>query len=428
MQDAPRTQPGFDPLDLPDDALEDAITTLNASIAVATWRLLCLIAELDRRELCGAWGLNSTAHWLNWKCGIDVGAARAKVRVARALEDLAGINAAFAKGELSYSKVRAMTRVATPENEAYLLMIARHGTAMHMEQLVRGYRRAKRLEESAHAEKVHASRELRWHIDENGCYVFSARLAPEQGALVLKALDAATDERHRDAAPADALCALAEQFLANGSTPSRQAERYQVVVHVGRESLREQGESERCELDHGPALAAETARRISCDAATVEIEEDADGNVLDIGRRSRVIPPALRRALESRDRGCRFPGCTHHRFVDGHHMRHWADGGATALDNLVLLCRRHHRLVHEGGFTVVRRDDRKLVFLRPDGQPIGTAASASAPIPIEQVVTKWGIDVSAETCVPRWDGEPMDLDVAVAALRGSALCESGAGP
>jgi len=433
--------PDFDPLSLDNDTLEDAITTLSASIAVATWRLLRLIAELDRRELCGMWGVKSTAHWLNWKCGLDMGAAREKVRVARALEGLPRIDAAFARGELSYSKVRAITRVGAPENEEFLLMIARHGTAMHLERLVRAYRRVQRIEASEHAEKLHAGRELRWHIDEDGCYVIEARLPAEQGALLLKALEAAADEDARGATTAesvsaetretpppeserpalparraDALCRIAEAYLTGDSTTARQADRYQVTVHVARESLCEEGDSGRCEIDHGPALAPETARRLACDAALVEIEEDERGNVLDIGRRSRSIPPALRRALENRDRGCRFPGCTHHRFVDGHHIRHWADGGETSLDNLVLLCRAHHRLVHEGGFTLARRDDGKLLFLRPDGRPVPDVVVPPEALPIEQIVLAAGADVSAETCVPRWDGHSMDLELAVDAL------------
>jgi len=133
----------------------------------------------------------SCAHWLNWKCGVGLNAAREKVRVARALEDLPRIAAAFAAGELSYSKVRAMTRVATPESEEYLLMIARHGTASHLERLVRGYRRMKRIEETAQANGAHAMREVTWYWDDDGSLVFKARLPPERGALVVKALAAA---------------------------------------------------------------------------------------------------------------------------------------------------------------------------------------------------------------------------------------------
>ena len=167
---------GFDPECLSTNALEDEIHALSACITVATWRLLMLIAELDRR---GAWqqcGVLSCAHWLNWKCGIDMGAAREKVRVARALESLPLVNDALARGELSYSKTRAITRVATPESQDYLLMIARHGTASHVEKLVRAYRSVERLHEAARARSTHAQRALRWGFEDDGTMRITVRL------------------------------------------------------------------------------------------------------------------------------------------------------------------------------------------------------------------------------------------------------------
>jgi len=147
------------------------------------------------------------------------------------------------------------------------------------------------------------------------------------------------------------------------------AERYQVVVHVTAETLAAD-ESGRCELDNGQALALDTVRRITCDSSLLRITEDDAGNPLDIGRKTRAVPPALRRALQARDSGCRFPGCNHRRFVDAHHIRHWADGGDTSIDNLVLLCRHHHRLVHENGFGVERATDNSVRFRRPNGHII----------------------------------------------------------
>ena len=440
------TPPEFHPERFLNDTLEDSITTLAANIAAATWQLLMLIAEFDRREVWGNHGLNSCAHWLNWQCGIALGAAREKVRVARALEHLPLISAAFAAGVVSYSKVRAMTRVATPENEDTLLMIARHGTAMHVEQTVRAYRQVQRIEETEKANGAHQARSLDWHYDDDGMLVIQARLPAETGAMLLKALAAAADDLAADGTPtdpmketavdtnvpagtspsaahpaatrrADALSHLGEQFLAQGAVTSRQADRHQIVVHVDRETLRAADRTTRCEIEHGPALAAETARRLACDAGIVEIEEDADGQALAIGRKTRAVPSAIRRALEARDRGCRFPGCTRHRTVDAHHIQHWADGGETSVDNLLLLCRHHHRLVHEGGFALERRDDGKLLFLRPDGMPL---PEVPAPTPatedLAKLVRMTGLHVSAETCVPNWRGERLDLDLAVLGL------------
>jgi hypothetical protein len=168
---------------------------------------------------------------------------------------------------------------------------------------------------------------------------------------------------------ADALTTMAETALRHGPGPQPSAERYQVVVHVTAETLAA-GDAGRCELDSGPRLAPDTTRRIACDGSLLWIIDDAAGNPLDIGRKTRAVPPAMQRALRSRDHGCRFPGCTHDRFVDAHHIRHWANGGETSLDNLVLLCRRHHLLVHEGGFGVERIADGALRFTRPDGRVI----------------------------------------------------------
>lgn len=435
------------PEDLSDDALEASITTLAATIAAATCELLGLVAEFDRREAWGGAGLRSCAHWLNWKCGIALGAAREKVRVARALETLPGIHSAFAAGAVSYSKVRAMTRVATPGNEDYLLMIARHGTAAHVERAVRAYRRVDRLEATATANERHAARTCHWRYDEDGALVLEARLPAEAGAVLVQALGAALEDLGDASAPpakdvpaetpsdltvrdpsadepfaarrADALCHLAEQFLANGpvASDSASAERHQIVVHVDPPALRAEGEYARCDLDTGPALAPETARRLACDASVVPMVADADAAPLDAGRRSRTVPPALRRFLRERDGGCRFPGCTQHRHVDAHHVHHWADGGATRADNLVLLCRQHHRLVHEGGFGLERRPGGQLVFTDPRGRRLDHAPTPpQVTMPLAAHVAARHVDVSAETLVPAWQGERMDLGMVIDGL------------
>lgn len=235
--------------------------------------------------------------------------------------------------------------------------------------------------------------------------VITVGLPADQGALVVQAIHAALDaqwrerdgsDREQDAVAnvsaetsaalspssdsfdnaespvaarrADALCHIAEQFLAHEAVTSRLAERYQVVVHVDRSLLSEEGHGDCCHIEHAGAIAAETARRLVCDASLVTLHAGEGGELLHIGRRSRVIPPAIRRALAHRDKGCRFPGCLNHLYVDAHHIRHWADGGETRMDNLVLLCRHHHGLLHEGGFTLERRDDGKLQFFHPDGE------------------------------------------------------------
>jgi hypothetical protein len=371
-------------------ALEREITDLCAQINAASYRLLQLIAELDDQEPWGAWGLNSCAHWLNWRCGIGMNAAREKVRVAHALKDLPLISTSFATGELSFSKVRAATRIADPANEKELLDLARYATAAQVEKLVRAYRGVERREERERAVEQHASRELNYYFDDDGSLVIRARLPAEEGAVVLQALNAAMDAQYVEKnetktedvtavtpepperfaqSRADALVTMAETTLRHDPEPLSSGERYQVVVHVTAETLSE-NEPGRCELDNGQALALDTVRRLTCDSSLLRITEDEAGNPLDIGRKTRAVPPALRRALQSRDAGCRFPGCNQHRFVDAHHIHHWADGGDTSIDNLLLLCRRHHRLVHEQGFGVERSADNDIRFTRLDGRVI----------------------------------------------------------
>jgi len=370
------------------EALETEITELCAQINAASYRLLKLVAELDDEEPWGAWGLTSCAHWLNWRCGIGMNAAREKVRVAHALKHLPLISASFATGELSFSKVRAVTRIGNPENEKELLDLASYATAAQVEKLVRAYRRVGRLEERERAAAQHAARELTYYYDDDGSLVIRARLPVDEGAVVLQALNAAMNAQEPDAKPedvtavtsavenrfaqrrADALTTMAETTLRQGPTPQSSAECYQVVVHVSAETLAGDDTDSRCELDDGQRLAPDTVRRIACDGSLLRVTDDAAGNPLDIGRKTRAVPPAMQRALRSRDGGCRFPGCTHERFVDAHHIRHWANGGETSLENLALLCRRHHRFVHEGGFGLEKIADGCIRFRRPDGQVI----------------------------------------------------------
>nr|MDQ3571159.1 HNH endonuclease [Actinomycetota bacterium] len=306
--------------------------------------------------------------------GVALNAAREKVRVARKLEDLPDISEAFSRGELSYSKVRALTRVATSGNEAELADLARHATASHLETLVRAYRGVLGSGEVEEANRRHENRYLRWSYEDDGSIVIRTQLPPEDGTVVVAALQKMADAVGQDvsaetsspsARNADAFVAMAETALAAKAADAPGGDRYQVVLHVDSEVLDQDG-SGRCELEDGPPVAPETARRLSCDASVVAIQEDGDGEPLSVGRKTRSIPPAIRRALKSRDGGCRFPGCSQRRFVDGHHVRHWAHGGETSMANLVLLCRRHHRLVHEGGFALYADGHGHFEFTRPD--------------------------------------------------------------
>ena len=328
------------------DRLGDQIAELSAHLEAATARLLALIREFDAR---GGWsnGFRSCAEWLAWRVGLDPGAARERVRVARALETLPALADALARGELSYAKVRALTRIATPETEARLLAVGRAGTAAHIESIVRGWRRLDRQAEAREATRQHAGRALHVHQDEDGTVVLHGRLTPEVGTLLLRALDAAREtlyQRRRATETstwpqqqADALALLAETALHHELDPGAPGERYQVVVHVDAAVLADPAKPGQSVLEEGPRVSAETSQRLACDASRVVMRHDADGRVVEVGARTRTIPPALRRALQHRDRSCRFPGCNV-RIAEGHHVRHLGPRGADeALEPRVTL-------------------------------------------------------------------------------------------
>jgi len=405
--------------------LSDEIVTLCGHIHAAEYRLIELIRRLDELK---PWDgeMPSCAHWLNWRCGIDLVTAREKVRIAHALPRLPKISEAFRDGRLSYSKVRAITRIAAPDTEAELVEVAASTTAAHVEKLVKAQRQAERLQDAHVAFNAYRHRALTCHYDEDGSLVFEGRLPGEVGAMLLLALDRAMewlyfgqphrqraahdDARIEDIPPgarrADALAILAERFLTwKGAHPPghdeglNAADRYQVVVHASAEALPEYGPIDPADppqVEDGPVLAAETVRRLTCDCALVPMLESGTGEPLDVGRKQRTMPPALNRAVKRRDRGCRFPGCVNSRFVQGHHIEHWADGGPTKLENIVSLCRHHHVLMHEGGYYVVR-DGPLFLFCRGDGLMVPRVADVRLTGSVEALAKGGARRVSADT-------------------------------
>ena len=527
--DVPALKPMRTPIEGPRAELErlgDRIAELSSRIQAATYDLLVLIREFDAQS--GWSGFTSCAHWLSWRIGLAPGAAREHVRVARALAHLPKLSAAMQRGAVSYSKVRAVTRVATPETEQALLDAALSGTAAHMEQIVRGWRRVDRAAEQTEEQRRQDRRSLRTWVDEDGMVVVQGRLTPEVGAVLRRALEAACDQAQaqRDVAAeadlnseeadvaaeeeqlapsfaqrqADAIGVVAECALSGGLDRGTAGDRYQVVLHVDAGALAAEpdvpaGTSERAvsdasaasdsapaadgrgvpagtyesaelvsacsegaagvpagtpaggggrlrrspgpcpgpspetetepvvcsqtvlDEDGGIHVSAESARRLACDAAKVEMQHGAGGEILDVGRRTRTISPALRRALASRDGHCRFPGCQNRR-TDAHHVRHWADGGETVLENLVLLCRRHHRAVHEEGFRITLDAAGDVEFVRPDGRPFPQAAppplwTGEALAPVNERLEQESLEIDAHTATPHWKGERVDMNWAV---------------
>ena len=428
-------QPRIHPELVEVEQLGDRIAELSAQIQAATYHLLVLIREFDEKS---GWntGFRSCAHWLNWRTGLALGAAREKVRVARALGELRLLSEAMRCGELSYSKVRALTRVATAENEAELLEFAQVGTVAHVETLVRAWRRVDRRDELEHENLRHASRYLQAYTDEDGMVVLRARLDPEAGAAVLKALEEAeqvlydkereTKDERGDGVPvgqrrADALGLVAESALASGLDKGTRGDRLQVVVHVDSQVLEDPSQSGVSMLEDGTDVSAETSRRLSCDAGKVVMQHDSEGKILDVGRRTRTIPTAIRRALTARDEDCQFPGCGL-KYCEAHHLKHWANGGKTSLDNLVLLCRRHHRAVHEEGYQIEHASNGELRFLRPEGRDIPFVPPPpflpGDPIrSLSTLLVEDGVSVDAATGFPRWDGGSLDLNWAIQGYR-----------
>ena len=467
--------------------LEDGLVAMAGQSAAALCRelvwLAALEADLGWADTC------MTASFCSWRLGDTPQAAKEKVAVARALGSLPRITEAFMAGRVSFSAVRAMVRVATPEIEEQLVGLARDCTGSMFTRIVRRYRSL--LAEHAGGEpsaSQHAARGLSYHFDEEGFFHVHGTFSPEAGAVIEAALDRAAAEvraAQAELSPkdspasgtrppwevrsADALLAICESYNAHGDQCRPGAARNEVVVHVdaavlagargrglesgdeesvGAEAVGAKAETEakaargegeepgaeaagaegepvgageawaepaggepeaetaaeapeagtpeagtpeagtgllvgdrpRCELEAGDApIGPEAARRIACDASVVALIEDGSGVPLSVGRRSRSIPTAIRRALEARDGGCVFPGCGERRYVEGHHIVHWAHGGETSLSNLACLCFGHHRAIHEGGYRVEATSPGGFAFFRPDGSVVGGRATRVTP-------------------------------------------------
>ncbi len=512
--DAPSLLPSFSKSN---DELSAEITLLAGQINAANYQFLKLIAEFDNRDAWAGGGVKNCAHWLNWTCGIALSAAREKIRVAHCLEQLPLINNAFSLGEISYSKVRAMTRVATNETEEFLLMLAKHGTASHMEKTVRKYQQVKKSDTYSHKSSDQfdefTERTMLSYQDDDGMWVIHAKLPAESGALIVKAIEAilqeSTDTNEQNSqteenetednntlssdsdtdtnkAPlsmtnnsneenlnhsaitensvsaetefetplkltfgqkrADALVMMAEHYLAaatndEGIMSLAGNERTQVMLHVDIHTLMEHQANkdcchsplsglkphkpQTCHLDNDHWISPETARRLSCDASLVTVLTDDKDNVLNIGRRSRTIPPAIQRALSIRDTTCRHPSCCATRYLDAHHIQHWADGGETKLNNLVMLCRHHHRQLHQGVFSieVSFEDTRHNLLFRNEASrviqralypqfPKTPSASENNCKLIEVQFPK----INSETAVSKWQGEKIDYSMVIEGL------------
>ena len=485
--------------------LAGELGALAAGIAARTGRFLVVLGEFDARDAWGAYaGILSTSHWLSWQCGIAGVTAREQVRVARALRQLPGTTAEFTAGRLSYSKVRAISRVATAETEQELIDVARAGTADQVDRFCAGVRTATGNLEEVNAR--HARRSLSYRTLHDGTVSISVRCGPEEGAEVIEALRRAQDylaatastvqgaeknavDAARPAAPAvhgedghtlmDALVLVCEQSevattaeetadhipdvspdstpaSASTSTPPRASRRPETVLHATLSDLAATSITDGTgtqpllgpRLEFGPALHTETARRLACDTGLVlqlhqERSTSADsgrhqpaawraawswassrrGRTIDVGRRTRRPNASLLRALWDRDEGCVFPGCSRRRYLHGHHIVHWADGGPTNLDNMVLLCGQHHRCLHEGGFTLARRGDGSLRFETAAGTTVAHTPDSEVSSDIEETYASMDTPTGdrfgdATGPLTATDARPLHLEYAVSTVVG----------
>jgi hypothetical protein len=514
-----REEDSFDP-----EAAEEELATLSSHLDAATYRQLVLIRQLDES---GHWvkaGATTCAAWLSWRIGMNENAARERLRIAHALRDLPKVADAMRTGTLSYSKVRAIVRVATPKMEERLLEYARYTTASQLERICRGVRQQQlldtdedeSLDEAEQLRRAFEARDLHLRARGDGTVQVVVTLMPDEAQRVYIAVETMHDamreecpslpptyadafvrlvdvgfeeaavEVVHDSADLDATNHSAESNSTNHSAESNlDATRHSaesnldvtnhatnhfaesnldaanhsaesnlkatnhsaesnfaanenVAGHsaesnpgVRRKKKVSGGDTQRvliqlaphllsdglvASLDDGTWIAPETWRRVACDCALDLVRVDEAGKVLDVGRRTRTIPPALTRALDVRDAGrCRFPGCNHRRFLDRHHIEHWSRNGETKLDNLLTLCSAHHRLVHEGGWTV-ELDEDEARFSRPDGTPLVWPQ----PLRVEDAVAELEeahteLEIGSTTGLTSWNGKTPEYSTCVEA-------------
>lgn len=339
-----------------------------ARVGAAQRELLELIAQADRSDTWVDQGARDMAHWVSIRYGVSCWKARRWIAAAYALETLPGVADALTAGELGIDKVVELTRFATAETESRLIRWARGvsvGAIRHRGDL------AARTSITDTLEAERARFLDWWYVDDGRRFAMQAELAAAQGAVVAHAIERMAadvpempdegDEGSADARRADALVAMCSAQLAADPDPDRAT----VVVHATAEALRTGIGG--CEIEGGPVISQRTARRLLCNARIQTVVEDERGDVIGLGRMSREPSAWMVRQVRHRDRECRFPGCGARRFTEAHHIRWWRHGGRTELDNLVLICSFHHRLVHEYGWSLAREPDGHVAWFREDG-------------------------------------------------------------
>ncbi len=413
--------------DVTNERLEADLCQLAADLAAGTARWLLMVAEYDRRGTWAQWECRSMADWLVWQCGVSLITARQYVHVARLLTVYSLLRAEFEAGRLSYSRVRALCRCVTPENEADMVAMGRYASAPQLEKFAAAVERAKKRGEPGSEERQHEQRSLQLFLDDDGTWIIRGRLPAEVGTVLRRALD---DELRRQ----DTTDTTVGMPPARLKTPveQRRVDALTAIIHAGHLTLTtggltdEQTEQARPliivhrfadgdELETGPAIPTTLADRLACDADTYTMthttptttndDRECGCSEVTIGcsRRRRMPTKAVRRALQDRDQCCRFPGCTRRRNLTPHHVKEHANGGPTTASNLVMLCAEHHGLIHRKHWTITGNPNGELHFLPPNRQPIPTTTAD-----LERI-----IDTLTGPIAPQGWGDRFDLDHAI---------------
>jgi Domain of unknown function (DUF222) len=362
------------------ESLVASVAQHHRAISAHQSQLLAAVVELDRRRAWRVDGATSMVGWLVQRCGVTAATAREWVTAAAKLKELPQISDALSKGKLSFDQVKPLVEVAKPETDASLAEQATRWSAKQVRELAI----AARNQSDAQATGQYARRFLRFDDRRRS---LTGVLPEDQYAVVKSSLIARASRRLRDKTPfdrrlADALVAVCKKDVDGDSDSGGGADRAggmrrnrpTVVVHADLSYLG--GGEGGAELDVLGPLSREVARRLACDAKVLVSADGPNGQSLNLGRTRRDPSDAQRIAIRRRDKGCRFPGCSHTEFTDVHHLLHWIDGGCTDMDNLVELCDEHHRCVHEMGWKVTGDANIELVFRSPTGR-----LSRSTPSP-----------------------------------------------
>jgi Domain of unknown function (DUF222)/HNH endonuclease len=382
--------------DLPGVRIEEDFDELQRVCELLEVERLRRLAEIERRCLHVRDGHLSAASWLADRFRVTWSVARTSTRVARALEQMPATRRAVASGDVSMSAARMLVDARQPDPSAFersekeLVEAARLHSITGLRRVASFWRQqVERDRLEAGEDVLHARRRLHASTTFHGMVRVDGDLDPEAGEALLTALRAVMDADVRrspgDAVRthaqrrADALHQICTQWLGTADRPVVAGERPHVTVTIPAGALADPSTGAG-EFDHVGAVRADVARRIACDASVMRVVMAGRSQPLDVGRRTAVVPPAIRRAVIVRDRQCRFPGCDRpHTWCDAHHVIHWAEGGSTALQNLLLLCRRHHRMVHDPAGFGLTLEAGSPIFRRPDGTILDGAARPPRP-------------------------------------------------